>query len=458
MYQAIAQHPSVRKLWASQLEQRGVIPSGSAEEMVHAGLDALQKRLETLDLDAYQEPIPPPPPPGAARSVNTAVPAETLRELNRALTQLPEGFTLNSRLARIRSRRDKMLDGDPDWPSIDWATAEELALATVVSDGVPVRLTGQDVERGTFSSRHAVLHDAASGATYTPLQALPQARAAFEIHNSPLSEYAALGFEFGYNIQAGDALVIWEAQYGDFVNNAQTVVDEFIVSARDKWGQLPSLVMLLPHGYEGQGPDHSSGRLERFLALAADNNLRVANCTTSANYFHLLRRQAYARPRRPLVVLTPKSMLRLKSATSAVADFTNGRFEPVIDDARITDPSTVQRVLLHSGKLHYDLLTELEKRGTGQSIALVRLEQLAPTPVEELNAALRRYPNAQLVWVQDEPENQGAWPYFTLEVVKHLEGRTVSVVSRPASAATASGSSKRSATEQAELIEKALAL
>ena len=470
MYQAIAQHPSVRKLWASQLEQRGVIPSGSAEEMVQAGLDALQKRLEALDLDAYQEPIPPPPPPGAARSVNTAVPAETLRELNRALTQLPEGFTLNSRLARIRSRRDKMLDGDPDWPSVDWATAEELALATVVSDGVPVRLTGQDVERGTFSSRHAVLHDAASGATYTPLQALPQARAAFEIHNSPLSEYAALGFEFGYNIQAGDALVIWEAQYGDFVNNAQTVVDEFIVSARDKWGQLPSLVMLLPHGYEGQGPDHSSGRLERFLALAADNNLRVANCTTSANYFHLLRRQAALLKvdPLPLVVMTPKSLLRHPLVASPLRAFTEGGWQPVIDRQSppprnpgepvpaLPPAESIRRLILCSGKVYVDLVTS-EVQPQHPEVAVARVEQLAPFPSEAVAALLEGYPALEEVaWVQEEPENMGAWDYVRPYLEAVVSGRaTLRHYSRPRSASPAEGSNNLHTYNQRKLVEQA---
>ncbi|HEY4224252.1 MAG TPA: multifunctional oxoglutarate decarboxylase/oxoglutarate dehydrogenase thiamine pyrophosphate-binding subunit/dihydrolipoyllysine-residue succinyltransferase subunit [Pseudolysinimonas sp.] len=385
---------------------------------------------------------------------STAVSEQTVQLIGDAFNNPPEGFTVHPKLKQLLQKRyDMSRDG-----SVDWAFAELLALGSVLIEGTPVRFAGQDSRRGTFVQRHAVLHDRENGQEWIPLSNLSDRQARFWIYDSLLSEYAAMGFEYGYSVERADALVLWEAQYGDFADGAQTIIDTFVSSAEQKWGQRSSLVLLLPHGNEGQGPDHSSARMERYLQLAAQNNMTIARPSTPASYFHLLRRQAYARPRRPLVVFTPKSMLRLKSATSEVADFTNGKFEPVIDDARISDPNTVQRVLLHSGKLHYDLLAELEKRDNAQSIALVRLEQLAPPPVDELNAVLRRYPNAQLVWVQDEPENQGAWPYFTLEVVKHLEGRTVSVVSRPASAATASGSSKRSAAEQTELIEKSLTL
>ena len=266
-----------------------------------------------------------------------------------------------------------------------------------------------------------------------------------------------MGFEYGYSVENAEALVLWEAQFGDFANGAQTVIDEFISSAEQKWGQHSGVVLLLPHGYEGQGPDHSSARIERYLQLCAENNMTVARPSTPASYFHLLRRQAYARPRRPLVVFTPKAMLRLRGATSEVADFTNGNFLPVIDDSRVTDKSAVKRVVLTSGKLYYDILGEVEKRESAD-IAVVRLEQFYPLPVEEVNAVLREYPNADLVWTQDEPENQGAWPFLCLELVKHLEGRTIGLASRPASASPATGSSKRSAQEQADLIAKALAV
>ena len=474
MYKVIAQHPTVRKLWADELEQRGVISPGHADQIYQEDLDALQKRLDALDLESYREPIPTPPPPGAARHVQTAVPAERLRELDRALTALPEGFTLNPRLARIRSRRDHMLDGDPDWPTVDWATGEELALATILSDGVPVRLTGQDVERGTFSQRHAVLHDAASSATYIPLQALPQAKASFEVHNSPLSEYAALGFEYGYNIQAGDRLVIWEAQYGDFINNAQTVVDELIVSARDKWGKLPSLVMLLPHGYEGQGPDHSSGRLERFLSMAADNNLRVANCTTSANYFHLLRRQAALLEvdPLPLVIMTPKSLLRHPLVASPLNAFTAGGWQPVIDRQAppprgqgepvqaLPPADSIRRLILCSGKVYVDLVTS-EAQPQHPETAVARLEQLAPFPTEEIAALLAGYPALEEVaWVQEEPENMGAWDFVRPYLEAALSGgkARLRLFSRPRSASPGEGSNNLHTYNQRRLVEQAFAV
>ncbi len=469
MYNLIEAKRSTRTLYMEALIGRGDITQEEADQAHKDFQDRLERAFaETHAAQTGTIPvIPGGRQPGAdlewpesqrdesgGEPSTTAVSEQTVQLIGDAFNNPPEGFTVHPKLKQLLQKRYDMSRNG----SIDWAFAELLALGSVLIEGTPVRFAGQDSRRGTFVQRHAVLHDRQNGQEWIPLGNLSERQARFWIYDSLLSEYAAMGFEYGYSVERADALVLWEAQYGDFADGAQTIIDTFVASGEQKWGQRSSLVLLLPHGNEGQGPDHSSARLERHLQLAAQNNMTIARPSTPASYFHLLRRQAYARPRRPLVVLTPKSMLRLKSATSAVADFTNGRFEPVIDDARITDPSTVQRVLLHSGKLHYDLLTELEKRGTGQSIALVRLEQLAPTPVEELNAALRRYPNAQLVWVQDEPENQGAWPYFTLEVVKHLEGRTVSVVSRPASAAAASGSSKRSATEQAELIEKALAL
>lgn len=265
-----------------------------------------------------------------------------------------------------------------------------------------------------------------------------------------------MGYEYGYSVERADALVLWEAQFGDFANGAQTIVDEFISSAEQKWGQHSSVVLLLPHGYEGQGPDHSSARIERYLQLCAENNMTVARPSTPASYFHLLRRQAYARPRRPLVVFTPKAMLRLRGATSELADFTSGSFAPVIDDSTIADKSSVKRVLLHSGKIHYDLLAEREKRQE-TNIALVRVEQLYPLPLRELIETVGRYPNAELFWVQDEPENQGAWPFICLELLRN-GNREMKVASRPASASPATGSAKRSAQEQAELIEKALTL
>jgi 2-oxoglutarate dehydrogenase E1 component len=266
-----------------------------------------------------------------------------------------------------------------------------------------------------------------------------------------------MGFEYGYSVERADALVLWEAQFGDFADGAQIIIDEFISAAEQKWAQRSSVVLLLPHGYEGQGPDHSSARIERYLQLCAENNMTVARPSTPASYFHLLRRQAYQRPRRPLIVFTPKAMLRLRGATSEVADFTNGKFEPVIDDATITDKAAVKRIVLHAGKLHYDLLAERDKREQ-KDVALVRVEQYYPLPLRELISVLGQYPNAELFWAQEEPENQGAWPFICLELARDLKGRTISVASRPASASPATGSTKRSAQEQIDLIDRALTI
>ncbi|MCU1423822.1 MAG: multifunctional oxoglutarate decarboxylase/oxoglutarate dehydrogenase thiamine, partial [Microbacteriaceae bacterium] len=363
----------------------------------------------------------------------------------------PAGFSVHPKLqAMLKKRVDMSRSG-----SIDWAFGELLALGSLLAEGTPVRMAGQDTRRGTFVQRHAILHDRVNGQEWLPLGNLKEGQGRFWIYDSLLSEYAALGFEYGYSVERADALVLWEAQFGDFVNGAQTVIDEFIASAEQKWGQRSSVVLLLPHGYEGQGPDHSSARIERFLQMCAENNMTVARPSTPASYFHLLRRQAYARPRRPLIVFTPKAMLRLRGATSEVSDFTNGKFLPVIGDSRVTDKSAIKRVVLTAGKIYYDIMNELEKRADS-TIAVVRLEQFYPLPVDEINAMLAEYPNADLMWTQDEPENQGAWPFLGLELAKHLEGRTIKVSSRRASASPATGSNKRSGQEQAELIARAL--
>ena len=462
LYEQIRAHPSVRQIWADHLTRLKQVTSEQAQSIYDQQMAELQTSLENLDPEALQEPIPAAPPPGAARKVETAVPLSELRQLNADLTHLPENFNLHPRLARIRSRRDKMFD-DPHWPSVDWATGEELAMATILAEGIPIRLTGQDVERGTFSHRHAVLHDAQTGAVYTPLQSIPQAKAAFSVYNSPLSEMAALGFEFGYDIQSLDQLVIWEAQYGDFVNNAQTMVDEFVASARDKWGQLPSLVLLLPHGYEGQGPDHSSGRLERFLSLAVDNNLRVANCTTAAQFFHLLRRQALLLERDPLplAVMTPKSLLRHPLVSSAPLEFSEGRFQPIIDrrappDQPLPPADQVNRLILCSGKVYVDLVTS-EIQPQHPQVGVARIEQLAPFPLDDLQNLLSGYPALQvLLWVQEEPENMGAWPYARgyLEQAASGCGVPLRLISRPAASSPAEGSNNLHTFNQQKLVER----
>ena len=397
--------------------------------------------------------------PGSQREEAAGEPATTgvdeavIRLIGDAHANPPVGYTVHNKLQALLKKRFEMSRNG----SVDWAMGELFALGSVLLEGTPVRMVGQDTRRGTFVQRHAVLHDRENGQEWLPLGNLSDSQARLWIYDSLLSEFAALGFEYGYSVERPDALVLWEAQFGDFANGAQTVIDEFIASAEQKWGQRSSVVMLLPHGYEGQGPDHSSARIERYLQLCAENNMTVARPSTPASYFHLLRRQAYMRPRRPLVVFTPKAMLRLRGATSEISDFTQGRFEPVLDDNRIKDKATVKRVVLTAGKIYYDIIAELDKR-EDKSIAVVRMEQFYPLPIQEINAALGQYPNADIVWTQDEPENQGAWPFICLELARYLKGRTIKVASRRASASPASGSSKRSAQEQADLIDRALAI
>jgi 2-oxoglutarate dehydrogenase E1 component len=370
-----------------------------------------------------------------------------------AFVNKPDGLTVHDKLQQLVEKRlDITRNG-----SIDGGFSELLAFGSLLMEGTAVRLAGQDSRRGTFVQRHSVLHDRANGQEWIPLTNLSDEQARFWVYDSLLSEFAALGFEYGYSVERPDALVLWEAQFGDFANGAQTIIDEFISSAEQKWGQRSSVVLLLPHGYEGQGPDHSSARIERYLQMCAQDNMTVARPSTPASYFHLLRRQAYMRPRRPLIVFTPKAMLRLRGATSPVDAFLTGKFEPVLDDDRGLERDAVKRVLLHAGKIHWDLKAELEKNPNPE-IALVRLEQYYPAPIEQLNAVLDSYPNAQLFWVQDEPENQGAWPFIALEVVKHLHGRTIRRISRSAAASTATGSPKVHAMEQAAILKKALTL
>jgi 2-oxoglutarate dehydrogenase E1 component len=427
--------------------------------MVRRHIDTLQDVMESLKPEHdLVEPKPEPPPPGAARRMETAVSTERLRGLHQSLLDVPAGFTIHRKIARAMERRRHIMD-DSDEPSIEWATAEELAFATILEDGISIRLTGQDVERGTFSQRHCVFHDVQTGRQFVPLQSLPQANAAFEVHNSPLSEIATVGFEFGYNVQAPKLLVLWEAQYGDFINVTQIMIDEFIVSARSKWGQTPSLVLLLPHGYEGQGPDHSTGRLERFLQLAMDTNLRIANCTTAAQYFHLLRRQALLLETDPLplIVMTPKSLLRHPLVASRPRDFAHGQWQPIIDDHQAQhQPDHVRRLILCSGKMYVDLVTS-DVREDNSSIAIIRVEQLFPFPVIELHMALRHYSNLEeVIWLQEEPENMGAWTFAQPRLLDLIESRCpLRYIGRPASASPSEGSMTWHTINQNALIEQA---
>jgi 2-oxoglutarate dehydrogenase E1 component len=374
--------------------------------MLEQTLEALRAAHDELRT-SFDSTIPPaeiPTRTDTGAAVMTAVSADRLLQLGEQLLQTPAEFQVNAKLARqLERRRESLREG-----GIDWGHSEALAFATLLEDGIPIRLSGQDTERGTFSHRHAVLHDPRTGETYTPLQALPTASASFEIYNSPLSEYAALAFEHGYSIAAPDALVLWEAQFGDFINGAQIVVDQFIVSGRSKWGQTSRLVLLLPHGYEGNGPEHSSARLERFLQLAAQDNIRVVNCTTAAQFFHLLRRQALDATARPLVVMTPKGLLRLREATSSLDDFALGSFKPVLDDVS-AEHGVVQRLILCSGKVYYDIVGH-ELRVDADSVAVARLEQLYPFPLDAIASLVASYPAVrEIIWAQEEPQNMGAW-------------------------------------------------
>ncbi|MEN2738002.1 multifunctional oxoglutarate decarboxylase/oxoglutarate dehydrogenase thiamine pyrophosphate-binding subunit/dihydrolipoyllysine-residue succinyltransferase subunit [Microbacterium sp. X-17] len=444
---------SVRRLYTEALVGRGDI---TEEEYEQAKQD-FQQRLEvafaeTHDAETGATPVVTETIATATGEPDTTgVQTEVIRLVGDAFVNRPDGFTVHPKVAQLLDKRLEMSRSG----SVDWGFGELLAFGSLLVEGTAVRLAGQDARRGTFVSRHAVMHDRVNGQEWIPLTNLSDNQGRFWVYDSLLSEYAAMGFEYGYSVEAPEALVLWEAQFGDFANGAQSILDEYISSADQKWGQQSSVVLLLPHGYEGQGPDHSSARIERYLQLCAQQNMTVARPSTPASYFHLLRRQAYARPRRPLVVFTPKAMLRLRGATSPVEDFVNGKFEPVLDDTRELDPAAVTRVLLHAGKLHWDLVAELDKH-PDPTIALVRLEQFYPAPIDRLNAIIERYPNAELVWVQEEPENQGAWPFIALKYVKQLRGRTMRVISRAAAASPATGSPKIHAIEHADLMERAL--
>jgi 2-oxoglutarate dehydrogenase E1 component len=407
MVERIQAQPTVREKYAARLVEEGVVTPEEADRAVDEVVATLRAAHDRLRDTIAAPPAPPPEPTsvaGTGEAVVTAVAADRLRALNELLLAVPEGFTVNPKLARQLERRRETIESGV----IDWGQAESLAFAALLEDGIPIRLTGQDTERGTFAHRHLVLHDPETGETVAPIQHLPSASASFEVYNSPLSEYAALGFEYGYSVSAPDALVVWEAQFGDFVNGAQIVIDQFIVAGRSKWNQTSRLTLLLPHGYEGNGPEHSSARLERFLQLGAQDNIRVANCTSAAQYFHLLRRQALDAVARPLVVMTPKGLLRLKPASSSLDELTGGAFMPVLDDPT-ADSEAVERLVLCSGKLYYDIVGH-EQREAARGVAVARLEQLYPFPVDAVQELLGRYPRLrEVMWAQEEPQNMGPW-------------------------------------------------
>jgi 2-oxoglutarate dehydrogenase E1 component len=388
--------------------------------------------------------------------VKTSIQLKRIKELNQSLLQFPKGFPLNPKLVKFIERRLDSIAKSAD--KVDWATAEEIAFASILQDGIPIRLTGQDSARGTFSQRHAVFYDVKTNNGYIPLQNIPQAQASFEVLNSPLSEEGAIGFEIGYNVQSPERLVVWEAQYGDFINNAQGVIDEFLVSARAKWGLTPSLVLLLPHGNEGQGPDHSSGRIERFLALAAETNMRVAYPSTAAQYFHLLRRQALLLKTDPLplIVFTPKGLLRHPLVASTAGELAEGSWQPLLDDAESAKPKSITSLILCSGRIYVDLAGS-EFRKNIRDVAIARLEQLYPFPKEALENLIHQYPNLErLIWVQEEPLNMGAWNYVRPRLRQLTNDELpLHYVGRPESSSPAEGSSTSYRANQQALIEQA---
>lgn len=447
MYHVINDLPTVRAQWAETLVQRGDMDAERPSQLEQEHKEQLQAVYESLEVQAIADTLEPQrelPPEGAAKEVETAVSAADLRALNAALLHTPDSFALNSKIDRAYKRRREEFEKADDAVSVDWATAESLALGSILAEGTAVRMTGEDVERGTFSHRHALLRDEENGDVYIPLHHIPQAQAALEIRNSPLTENAAIGFEYGYNIEAPERLVIWEAQYGDFINGAQPMIDEFVVAGNAKWEQTPSLVLLLPHGYEGQGPDHSSARLERFLQLAAKTNIRIAYPTTAAQYFHLLRRQAalLTTDPLPLIVMSPKSLLRHPLTASPLSELTQGHWQPVIDDPLTQqDREAVQRLVFCSGKVVVDLRAIQEEQET-QRVAVARIEQLYTLPDAEIEAVLAAYPNlAEVVWLQEEPANMGAWTFMQPELERLINGRwPLRYIGRPRRASPAEGS------------------
>ena len=452
LYATIKAHPTPRQVWGERLVREGVV----TQEDVQALEREIAKRLEqTYDDvkkangdDDHHEPGKAAEPP----VVETAVRAEQLVALNEQLLAWPSDFNAHPRLGKqLERRREAMGEAG----GIDWGHAEALAFSSLLADGMSVRLTGQDAERGTFSHRHAVLHDPGTGKTYTPLQHLPNAKGTFEIFNSPLCETGVLGFEYGYSTAAEDSLVLWEAQFGDFVNVAQPIIDQFIAADRAKWAQDSGVTMLLPHGYEGQGPEHSSARLERFLQLCADGNLVVAYPSTPAQYFHILRRQALSASRRPLVLMQPKSLLRLPVAASKLADLTSGRFAAVIDDATVGDRrDEVQRLVFCTGKLYYDLVAKERP----SNVAIARVEELYPWPAEQISRLVDSYRNlVEVAWAQEEPKNMGAWSYVAPRL-RACTGNAMLIryVGRPERASPAEGYLSSHQEEQARIVADAL--
>ncbi|WP_344304875.1 multifunctional oxoglutarate decarboxylase/oxoglutarate dehydrogenase thiamine pyrophosphate-binding subunit/dihydrolipoyllysine-residue succinyltransferase subunit [Streptomyces turgidiscabies] len=460
MYDLIDKKRSVRKLYTESLIGRGDITLEEAEQALQDFQGQLEKVFTEVREAVSQAPEAHVPDPQAEFpvAVQTAISQEVVKRIAESQVNIPDQVTVHPRLLPQLQRRAAMIEDG----TIDWGMGETLAIGSLLLEGTPVRLSGQDSRRGTFGQRHAVLIDRVTGGDYTPLQYLSDDQARYNVYDSLLSEYAVMGFEYGYSLARPESLVMWEAQFGDFVNGAQTVVDEYISAAEQKWGQTSGVTLLLPHGYEGQGPDHSSARIERFLQLCAQNNMTVAQPTLPSNYFHLLRWQVHNPHHKPLVVFTPKSMLRLKAAASKAEEFTSGAFRPVIGDESVT-AADVRRVVFCAGKLYYDLEAERKKRGNTDT-AIIRIERLYPLPGAELQAEIAKYPNAEkYLWAQEEPANQGAWPFIALNLIDHLDlavgadiphGERLRRISRPAGSSPAVGSAKRHQAEQEQLVRE----
>jgi 2-oxoglutarate dehydrogenase E1 component len=454
MYERIKQTPSVRQKYAAQLATEGIVDAAQADADAEAAYQRLAQVQQAVKAGQGTEDTHRITPKSAPEPA-TAVAADVLTKLNRELLAVPDGFTMHPKLQKQLERRRDALTA-PDGGGIEWAHAESLAFASLLTEGTPIRLTGQDTERGTFSQRHLVLHDVRTGQPHTPMQHLPGVPVPFELYNSPLSEYACLGFEYGYAVEAQDALVLWEAQFGDFANGAEVVIDQFLIAGLAKWGESSRLTLLLPHGYEGQGPEHSSARLERFLALGAEGNIRVANCTTPAQYFHLLRRQARHTEIRPLVVMTPKSLLRLPAATSQLDDLVLGKFRTVLWDRDRTWPERVTRLILCSGKIYYDIAASPLRAETPR-VKIGRVELLYPFPGTEIGEYARRYPNLkEVVWVQEEPHNMGARKFVLPKIREALPPSvTLTDVSRPERSSPAEGYPAAHKAEQERIVAAA---
>lgn len=466
VYKKITKHPTVRALYANQLQSEGILGQEEVEHLNRSVQEKLQAEYNQVSEKKQSEPtgeievpqviakgIPP---------VETSVPLNTLKDLNSELLKWPEEFHVYPKLKRILERRNTALEENG---KVEWAVAEILAFASMLKEGTPIRLTGQDSERGTFAQRHIVLHDTESNETYSPLHHLPDARASFAVHNSPLSEAAVVGFEYGYNVFAPETLVMWEAQYGDFANTAQPLFDQFVSSARAKWGQKSGLILLLPHGYEGQGPEHSSARPERFLQLAAENNWTVANLTSAAQYFHILRRQASILGTefvRPMVIMTPKSLLRHPLVSSPGTALSEGHFQTVVEQPELgTASETVKRLVLTTGKMAIDLAVEIDSSKENRNfdeIHIVRIEQLYPFPQEKVESIIKRYPNLkEIVWVQEEPKNMGAWHYIAPTLYELASGSlSVGYIGRQYRSSTSGGDPLVHKMEQERIIQQAL--